>query len=227
MKKKKWLLATLAATALTVPYAVQAEEDGNKNNLFKLDEVVVTGTKTSHTLEDTPVTTQVVTQEEIERSGATTAGDVLSWVPGVYVKSNGFARQAVNIEGLPDNYTLVLIDGQRQTGRHANAIDLSNIPTEMIQRIEVIKGPASVLYGSDAVAGVVNIITKKAPEKSYISGSASYGLDDSFSAGDTVDSQINFGKRHDQLSYIFGAGHHSSQQMGDGYEYESNNGLSN
>lgn len=198
-----------------------AAEQVSGKGAFNLDEIVVTGTKSEHTLQDTPVTTHLITKEEIKQSNAQTAGDVLRWVPGVYVKSNGFARDAVNIAGLPDKYTLVLIDGQRQTGRHANAVDLSNIPAEMIERIEVIKGPSSVLYGSDAVAGVINVITKKNVEKGYASGTASYG------SGDTIDAQASFGDRQDKLSYAFGVGNHSSNQMGDGYEYDAKNMLSN
>lgn len=221
MKKlRKTVFLFWVFVVLSVP-AIAEEGSSGKDAFILLDEVVVTGTKTNHTLQDTPVTTHLITKEEIQQSNAKTAGDALKWIPGVYVKSNGFARQAANIEGLPDKYTLVLIDGQRQTGRHANAIDLSNIPAEMIERIEVIKGPSAVLYGSDAVAGVVNIITKKTPKKAYIAGSASYGT------GDTVDTRINFGDRYEKLSYIFGVGSYSSNQMGSGYEYASKNMLSN
>jgi outer membrane receptor for ferrienterochelin and colicins len=198
-----------------------ADQGKPENGGLKLDDIVVTATKTSHTLEDTPITTHLITREEIQKTNAQTAGDALRWVPGVEIKSNGFARESVSIEGLPDKYTLVLIDGQRQTGRHANAIDLSNIPAEMIDRIEVIKGPSSVLYGSEAVAGVVNIITRKGAEKSYFDGSASYGT------GNTVDTQMNFGDRYKKFSYTFGAGNHKTDQMGSGYEYDGKNLLGN
>lgn len=201
---------------------VMADDQGKPNDsALKLEDIVVTATKTSHTLEDTPITTHLITQEEIQKSNAQTAGEALKWVPGVYIKSNGFARESISIEGLPDKYTLVLIDGQRQTGRHGNAIDLSNIPAEMIERIEVIKGPSSVLYGSEAVAGVVNIITRKGAKKSYFDGSASYGT------GNTVDTQMNFGDRYNKFSYTFGVSNHKTDQMGSGYEYDSKNLLGN
>lgn len=218
---QKTVLSFLLLSSIFSRTVVMAEESESADDPFMLDEIVVTATKTAHTLKDSPVTTHLITKEEIEKSNAKTAGDALKWVPGVYIKSNGFARQSVNIEGLPDKYTLVLIDGQRQTGRHANAVDLSNIPVEMIERIEVIKGPSAVLYGSDAVAGVVNIITKKAPEKGYVAGSASYGT------GDTVDTQMNFGNRYENFAYTFGVGNHTTNQMGDGYEYDAKNMLSN
>ena len=201
--------------------SAMAADKESVQGALSLDEIVVTGTKSEHTLENVPVTTYLVTREEIEKSNARTAGDVLKWVPGVYVKANGFARQSVNINGLPNEYTLVLVDGIRQTGRHANAVDLANIASEMIEKIEVIKGPSAVLYGSDAVAGVVNIITKKVPEKGYASGRASYGT------GDTVDTQFNFGENLGKLSYTLGVGHQSSNQMGNGYEYDADNALGN
>ncbi|MGA1869698.1 MAG: TonB-dependent receptor plug domain-containing protein [bacterium] len=197
-----------------------AQENEKPDKLY-LDEIVMTGTKTQHTLKDTPVTTHVIKEDEIQKSNAQTAGEALRWVPGVYIKSNGFARESVNIEGLPDKYTLVLIDGQRQTGRHANAVDLSNIAAEMIERIEVIKGPSSVLYGSEAIAGVVNIITKKGAKKGYFHGSSSYGT------GNTVDTQMNFGDRYGKFSYTFAAGDHKSDQMGSGYEYDGKNVMGN
>ncbi len=212
-------------SCFTVPCRAWAQQEETikdpDRKTLKLDEIVITGTRTKHALKDTPVTTHVVTEEEIQKSNAQTAGEVLRWVPGVYIKSNGFARESVSIAGLPDKYTLVLIDGQRQTGRHANAIDLSNIPVEMIERIEVIKGPASVLYGSEAMAGVVNIITKKGAKKSFFNGSASYGT------GNTVDARMNFGDRYGKFSYAFAVGDHKTDQMGSGYEYDSKNVMGN
>ncbi|SLM29690.1 putative TonB-dependent receptor [Desulfamplus magnetovallimortis] len=197
------------------------DDKASGTGALTLEEIVVTGTKSQHTLEDTPVTTYLVTKEEIEKSNAKTAGDALKWIPGVYIKSNGFARQSVNINGLPNEYTLVLIDGIRQTGRHANAVDLANIPSDMIERIEVIKGPSALLYGSDAVAGVVNVITRKVPEKRYVAGKGSYGT------GDAVETQFNFGETLGKFSYTLGAGHQSSNHMGDGYEYDADNAVGN
>ncbi|MEW5803393.1 MAG: TonB-dependent receptor [bacterium] len=215
-----FFIFVVTCTFLARP-AIGADQEKPGRDALRLEDIVVTATKTQHTLEDTPVTTYLITQEEIQKSNAQTAGEALRWVPGVFIKSNGFARESVSIEGLPDKYTLVLIDGQRQTGRHANAIDLSNIPAEMIERIEVIKGPSSVLYGSDAVAGVVNIITKKGVKRSYFNGSASYGT------GNTVDTQMNFGDRYEKFSYTFGVGNHKTDQMGSGYEYDGKNMLGN
>ena len=84
-----------------------ADEEAPESGALHLGEIVVTGTKSAHTLEDTPVTTYLITKEEIKKSSAKTAGDVLKWVPGVYVKANGFARQSVNINGLPNERVFV------------------------------------------------------------------------------------------------------------------------
>jgi outer membrane receptor for ferrienterochelin and colicins len=152
-----------------------------------LDEVVVTGTRTPHTLKDVPVETVVVSRQEIEQSNAQNALDVLKTVPGINnsVHDDVFGTYTwrANMRGLNfnDGYGLILIDGQRAMGCGQSGgmgeygIGLNQIPVDMIDRIEVVKGPSSALYGSDAMAGVINIITKKTPNKMTARAGASYG----------------------------------------------------
>ena len=94
--------------------------------------------------------------------------DVLRDVPGVQLTNEGDNRKGVSIRGLDSSYTLILIDGKRVNSRNAvfrhNDFDLNWIPVDSIERIEVVRGPMSSLYGSDALGGVVNIITKNRPE---------------------------------------------------------------
>lgn len=128
------------------------------------DEVVVTGTRTKHALSDAPVATSIVTQEEMEKSGAVDAGDALETVPGVFVddyeqSGRGGPGSGINLQGLPTDRILVLIDGQRLPWT-MRAPDLELIPSQLIRRIEVVKGPSSSLYGSDAIGGVINILTR-------------------------------------------------------------------
>ncbi|MDY6968779.1 MAG: TonB-dependent receptor [Spirochaetota bacterium] len=148
------------------------EKEKKKGKVFDLEKVVVTGTRTPHMLKDVPVETIVITKEEIERSSALTITDLLRYTPGIFVKAEdtpGISGWKTKVRGLDFNsgYGLVLVDGQRvKTGGMGEyGYGLNQIPPEMIERIEIVKGPGSVLYGSDAMAGVVNIITKSTPEK--------------------------------------------------------------
>ena len=151
----------------------QEEEKG-----FNLGQVVVTATKTEHTLGDVPIAVEVITKEEIKAKNIKTVQDALKYLTGVEInKSCGTwgDKGKVQLQGLDEKHTLILVDGQRFLGGHGSAVDLQQIPIDMIERIEVVKGPASALYGSDAIGGVINIITKSAPEKPFISASTSFG----------------------------------------------------
>ncbi|HCD71271.1 MAG TPA: TonB-dependent receptor, partial [Thermovirga lienii] len=132
-----------------------------------LEPEVVTGSRVYQSLEEVPAATYVVTSEDIERSGATELGELLSsTVPGIYISSRNGSTQEDNIKlrGLVTE-VLILVDGvpyyKASHGAGAAAYDLRSIPLEDIERIEVVKGAGSALYGSMAAAGVINIITKK------------------------------------------------------------------
>jgi len=147
---------------------VKTEE---KKGPVELEKVIVTATKTEHKPEEVPAAVEVITKEELEQREVYTVQDVLKYLPGIMVReSSGSWGNKGNVEilGMDAKYTLVLIDGQRFVGGHGGTIDIQSISTQMVERIEVVKGPASALYGSDAVGGVINIITKK-PEKPYVS----------------------------------------------------------
>ena len=164
------LIAILAAIVVSMTYAWAAgEESGDPEEATPTpyvagQDIVVTGTRTSHSAEDAPVATSVVNKEEIVNSGASDAGAALENVPGVFVDnyepaSRGGPGTGVNLLGMPTDRVLVLIDGQREPIT-MRAPDLELIPAEIIRRIEVVKGPSSSLYGSDAIGGVINIITR-------------------------------------------------------------------
>jgi len=157
----------------------QAEE---KKEGIKLEEIVVTATKTYHTLEDVPLETVLITKEDIEKSNAKNVSEILRKVPGFYIQGENVPGQSAwrsKLRGLDFDrgYGLILINGERVLGGGMGeyGISLNQIPIEMIEKIEIIKGNASVLYGSDAIAGVVNIITKPIPEKPLFTASAGYG----------------------------------------------------
>lgn len=127
------------------------------------DTVVVTGTRTPERSQRATVKTDVVTRDEAERRGATNVGEALSSQPGVQVNPGAYGTlgnvSAIQIQGFDRDRVLVLEDGERVVGDVGGAIDLANIPTGDIDRIEIVTGPTSSLYGSSAIGGVVNIVT--------------------------------------------------------------------
>jgi outer membrane receptor for ferrienterochelin and colicins len=140
-----------------------------------IDHVVVTGTRTERTLKDSPVLTQVITAKEIEKTGAKDLQGVLTnEIPGIEFSHMGYGAD-VTIQGLGAKYILFLIDGERIAGETNGNIDYSMINPDNIERIEFLKGTASTLYGSNAIGGVVNIITKEAKNQWNIDASVRYG----------------------------------------------------
>ena len=120
-------------------------------------QIVVTGTRTAEALEDVAIPTTVVTADRAEADGALRLGDVLQTIPGVDLTADFGA--GVQIQGLDPAYTLVLIDGEPIVGRTAGTLDLARVSTSGLARVEVVRGPSSSLYGSEALAGVVNLVT--------------------------------------------------------------------
>lgn len=125
--------------------------------------VVVTGSRTPERMQRATVKTDVITRDEAERRGAVNVADALASQPGLVVNpgSYGFLGgvSALQIQGFDRDRVLILEDGERVVGDVGGAVDLSAIPTGDIDRIEVVAGPTSALYGSAAIGGVVNVIT--------------------------------------------------------------------
>lgn len=126
-----------------------------------LDPIVVTATKTQHRLIDTPVITDLITREEIEATGAENIGEVLENKVGVIVHRDGHG-DGVQLQGLDSEYILILVDGEPQVGRIAGKLDMARMAVENVERIEIVKGATSSLFGNSALAGVINVITRKA-----------------------------------------------------------------
>lgn len=119
---------------------------------------VTTATRTEHDITTAPAPVQLIDSAEIQAAGATTLRNILDLTPGVHVSPTGTTLQ---IRGLGGSDTLYLIDGRRVEGEFSNSFELERIAASMIDRIEIVRGPASMLYGADALGGVVNIITKQ------------------------------------------------------------------
>lgn len=142
---------------------------------FQLNEVVVTGSLNRHLLKDSPVVTEIVSRKDIERTGSSDLSEVIRTQTGIELGTSIGQTQNVRMQGLNKNQVLVLVDGERVTGKVDDALDLGQIPVNMIEKIEVVKGPLSSIYGSDALGGVVNIITKNPKNAPLIHAAATGG----------------------------------------------------
>ncbi|MFV0243837.1 MAG: TonB-dependent receptor domain-containing protein [Qingshengfaniella sp.] len=156
--------ALALALAGGLPAAAQSQNVGDDSHY--LGQIVVTAAGFEQLLRDAPASISVVTGEELANSSVTSLNDVLRTVQGVAITGNA-NESDIYMRGLPGAYTLILVDGRRQGTRDARTngnagFEQSFIPpVSAIDRIEVVRGPMSSLYGSDAMGGVVNIITKK------------------------------------------------------------------
>src|SRR5687768_14810717 len=131
--------------------------------LFR-SEVVVTATRTNRRLSDVPVRTEVITQQAMRAVQARTLADAVEYTTGVQVESNcqncNFSQ--IRLLGLAGPYTQILIDGQPIISSLAQVYGIEHIPARMLERIEVVKGGGSALYGPGSVGGVVNVISREA-----------------------------------------------------------------
>ena len=128
-------------------------------------EIIVTGDRRARLRSEATTRTEVISRREIVQSGATNAADALEHQPGVEIR-RGLRGRFLRLQGLDPQYVLILVDGERVAGRIDNAIDLTRIKASEIERIEIVKGASSALYGSDAIGGVVNIITRQSGRSS-------------------------------------------------------------
>ncbi len=130
-----------------------------------LNAVVVTGTRTEKTLKNTPVLTQIINSKELQNSGVTDISQALEFAVSGLEFKNQAQGKSVSLQGLDPQYLVFMTDGERMAGETMGDIDYSRINVENIERIEVVKGASSTLYGSNALGGVVNIISKTPSKK--------------------------------------------------------------
>ena len=129
---------------------------------FALDEVVVTGTRTPKFLKDTPIQTRVINAKEIAKQDATNVQDLLQQeLPGVEFSYAMNQQTHLNFFGFGGQGVLFLVDGERLAGETMDDVDFTRLNMDNVERIEIVKGAASALYGSNATGGVINIITKR------------------------------------------------------------------
>jgi len=219
IRRPHFCLSLLALT-IALPWQVWAEDTGNSAastaaaTPAHVEQVTVTGSRISRAQKDGPTSVTVITADEIEKRGYSNAFDALNgltqntgFVQGAdYGNTFTPAANAVSLRGLGPNHTLTLINGHRVADYPVpydgavNFVDLANIPSMMIDRIEILNGGASAIYGSDAIAGVVNIILKKKADGLDINlkgGSTSHG-------GENLRLQLSGGKSIDALNVVYG-----------------------
>lgn len=162
---------TILSSLLLMLSAMPAHCDDNipADSIWRnvdLEQVVVTGTRTPKLLAQTPVLTQVISQKDIQKADATDLKDLLQQVmPGVEFSYAMNQQVHLNLSGFGGQNVLILVDGERLAGETMDNVDFARIGMDNVDHIEIVKGAASALYGSNANGGVVNIITKKATRK--------------------------------------------------------------
>jgi len=155
-------ISFLAAATLAVQAAGQESKEPTR--YYLLDEIVVTATRIKRPVKELASSVSVVTKEDIESAIARTYPDLISGLPGVFIERTGqFGRSDIDIRGLGDRGTkiLVLIDGRPEKMSLFGCTVTHTLPLNNVERVEVIRGPSPVIYGSDAFGGVVNIITHR------------------------------------------------------------------
>ncbi len=146
---------------------------------YTLEPVVISATGYEQEVKHAPASISIIPQEEFLNKPIRDLGDIVQEVPGINTTTEKTGGQNISIRGMSSSYTLILVDGKRvnmSKGFDSNGFDATSgflPPASMIERVEVIRGPASTLYGSDAMGGVINIITKKVPDEV----SASVGME--------------------------------------------------
>ncbi|MBY6064404.1 TonB-dependent receptor [Pseudidiomarina sediminum] len=223
MQRRPLSTLSLAISLALVPTSAVVAQDNQTQATDADERIKVTGSRLQRKEADSAAPVQVFTAEDIEVSGVTSVDAILQKMSAsagfagnqsnAYWTGNGYGTTQVNLRGLGINRTLVLLNGRRVVngGTGANSsVDLNMIPMEMIARIEVLKDGASAIYGADAVAGVVNIITKKSYDGFAIEGRV--GATDE---GDGQDRSVNvtFGASNDKGRVIASVGYRTAEEI--------------
>jgi outer membrane receptor for ferrienterochelin and colicins len=209
------LLFILLFFAVLSPCFSQVDTGFNASR--QLDEVVVTGTRTERKVGNVAVPVSVINQYSIRQSGSLRLNDILQEQTGILITSGtgsgavggGVFGNGVQLQGLSPDHTLLLLDGEPLIGRQGGVMDLSRFAVGNVRKIEMVKGPSSSLYGSEAMGGVINIITEPASGTNFTAGlrSGSFFNTDVYSSCNTT---------HNKTSAYYFLNHNSSS----GYELD-------
>ena len=204
---------------LVLPGSVLAREEDSPRYDIDLERIVVTPSKVEQIYRYSTQNTSIVAEEDIESSGITEVTEVLDLLPSVDILEYGSAgsTRSVHIRGASSSQVLTLVDGRPVNTPRDGATDFNQIPLSNIERIEVLRGPASSIYGANAVGGVINIITKSGKDKMQTETLNKFG---SFN---TKFSSFTNGHKIKDLDYFISYDYLASHGHRDNSDYLSNN----
>lgn len=185
MWNKKLLATAVVLSAMTGQgYAAEVPPADEEVPTYSLGEVVVTATRKKDRINEVPANITVITAKELEKRNVFSIREALTREAGIYVSPTAEVKNGVSLRGYSGSDLLVMYNGQPLNDSFDGSVSWDSIPLESVERIEIVRGAASSLYGGHAVAGVINIITKKT-EKDGIHGSAalSYGSNNTWKRG--------------------------------------------
>jgi iron complex outermembrane receptor protein len=213
---KSIILGLITNFLLPIPVIGEEVKEEKVKKAEELPEVVVTATRVETPVESAPASVNVVTKKEMEKRDIKTLDDVVNELPGVYVHRTRVVldtpTDAISLRGIPGyRRNLVMVDGVPLNGPQGGELKLGGFRFEDIERIEVVKGPFSALYGGLAMGGVVNIISAL-PEKREITFKTGYGS--SFDRGEALDDlrkvYFSYGDKIKNLSFFVSYGHEAT-----------------
>jgi outer membrane receptor for ferrienterochelin and colicins len=212
-------ITALALSSIGVAMAQSSSINSPSSSTTRITEVesediVITATKSVRKVSDAPVKTEVVTAKQIEQSHYRDLEEVLESLPGVSFRaSTGREGSSAVLQGLSEDHVLVLIDGIAPLEKSSAGFDLRQISADEIERVEVVKGGASALYGSQAIGGVINVITKKSEKKTKVNVSvqSGYQTDNDIDGNEeipeniraSISGQVDLGRLNKKLGYKF------------------------
>lgn len=177
-----------------------------------LEEVIVTATRTVRQLSSVPLPVTLISKKQLQKTGVIRLDEILNEQTGIITVADESGFSGIQIQGIASDYIMILINGVPLVGRSAGNFDLSRLTIGNIKQIEVVKGPSSSLYGSEALGGVINIITET-PKEAKLQGDVSYR----FASFNTHDANVNIRQKLKKLGYSFFANSFHSE----GYDLRS------
>lgn len=206
-------LTILLPLLSTVCFAQVSPDESDTLATRELEALIVTATRNERTMGALPMPVSLISKNQIINMGSLRLTDILTEQTGLVVVPQVNAQgNGIQIQGFNPDYTLILIDGEPIIGRYTGSLELSRIAVGNIKQIEIVKGPSSSLYGSDALAGVINIITDR-PQGTRGNASIRYGTNN------TLDINGDLGFTKNRLGvYVYGNRYHT-----DGYDLSPQN----
>ncbi|PJE79172.1 Vitamin B12 transporter BtuB [invertebrate metagenome] len=198
-----WIFLTTISIIVTTGFPLLSQAD----DTCYLDDVLITASRTAQTVDETLASVTVISREVIEQSQATDIIDLLKTVPGIQISQNGGrgSLSSIFVRGASSSQTLILIDGLRLNNATSGTPEIQYLVPDQIERIEIVRGPRSSLYGADAIGGVIQIFTRQGREKPELAIKTSTGSRDTHEISIHAD-----GKSHD-TRYSLGASLYETQ----------------